>query len=449
MKMFTRSFYVALPALLLSLSLPCRATAQIVTVEALTGSDEVGPHFQDVEDAIKRFSQRDVEGARRLLESARKKTPSLAPPEILMAQLYLVTGQRPQVRAELDKAIKKYPQDPEPYLVLADLAFAEGRITEAGLLYERASAVSRAYSDNPKRKRQMQIRGHAGAAAVLEAHDKWDEARDHIAAWVKLDPEKSNPHQRLARALFKLNQKKEAYAELKIAAKADKKMPAPEVVMATFFSQAQEPGNAQKWIELAQKEGKDAPTKAEIAKLLMQSNKLKEAVDQAEQAIRLDPTNLNARILAGMCQRMLGNLKQAEAHFEAAHLLSPTNSQAINQLALTLIERPDDASHKRAQEFAELSARVNPKSGDALAALGWVQYKMGRLSEATRTLMSSTTLGNMSPESYFFVANILREEGRTADAAKVLDSVLSADQPFAYRKQANVLREKLKKDLVR
>jgi hypothetical protein len=60
-----------------------------VTVESLTGSavTEVGPHYQDIEDAIKRFFSRDVEGARSLLTAAKKKAPKLAPPEVMLAQL--------------------------------------------------------------------------------------------------------------------------------------------------------------------------------------------------------------------------------------------------------------------------------------------------------------------------------------------------------------------------
>lgn len=450
MNFLKRSSPLACAAVLLGfLSVGHDAYGQNVTVEVLTGSDDVGPHYQDVEDAIKRFQQRDFDGARRLLESARTKTPSLGPAEILLAQLYLASGQRAQGRAELDKAIQKYPQDPEPYLLLADIAFAEGRYTEAGLLYSQASQIASAYTENAKRKRQMTVRAHAGAAAVLEAHNKWAEARDQIEAWIKLEPDKSNPHQRLARAYFKLNQKQKAYDELKIAAKADPKMPAPEIVMATFFTQAQEPGNAQKWIDAAQRQGRDVPTKVEIARLLMQTGKYKESADQAEQAVRLDANHVNARVVAGIAHRLAGNLKQAEKHFEAAHLLAPTNAQAINQLALTLAEMPDEDSRKRAQEYAELNARANPKSGDALATLGWTQYKLGRMSDATRNLMNAASIGSMTPESYFFVANILRDEGRTADAAKLLETVLSADQPFAYRKQANLLRDKLKKDLPR
>lgn len=422
--------------------------AQSVTVETLLGSEEVGPHIQDVEDAIKRFQQRDIEGARRLLEAARSKTPAIGPAETLLAQLYFAAGQRTQARAELEKAIQKNPQDPEPYVILADVAFAEGRVTEAGLLYDKATEIATAYNENAKRKRQLLVRGHAGSAAVLETHNKWDDARKHIEAWIKLEPDKSNPHQRLARAYFKLNDKQKAYDELKLAAKADPKMPAPEIVMANFLTQAQEPGNAQKWIEAAQRRN-DVATKTEVARLLLQSNKYKEAADQAEQAVRLDPNNANAHIVAGMAYRMQGNFKQAQKHFETAHLIAPSNANAINQLALTLVEMPDEESRKRAEDFAELNARANPKSGDGLATLGWVQYKLGRQSEATRNLMSSTTMGNMNPESYYFVANILRDEGRTADAAKLLDTVLSADAPFAYRKQANLLRDKLKKDLPR
>jgi tetratricopeptide (TPR) repeat protein len=159
-----------------------------VTVESLTSSavSDVGPHYADVEEAIKKFNGRDVEGARKLLTEAKKKTPKLAPPEVMLFTLMANGGTMAQARGELEKAVQHYPNDPEAYLIMADIAVSENRLTEAGLLYAKASAVTEAFNENPKRKKTLQSRAYSGEGQVLEARENWQAAREKLALWLKL-----------------------------------------------------------------------------------------------------------------------------------------------------------------------------------------------------------------------------------------------------------------------
>ena len=50
--------------------------------------------YGDVDEAIKRFINRDVLAARQFLETAKKKDPNLPPVDLLLAKMYFLTGNR-------------------------------------------------------------------------------------------------------------------------------------------------------------------------------------------------------------------------------------------------------------------------------------------------------------------------------------------------------------------
>jgi tetratricopeptide (TPR) repeat protein len=421
-----------------------------VTVEALTGSavSEVGPHYQDVDDAIKRFFSRDVEGARSLLTAAKKKAPKLAPPEVMLAQLLAATGQGPAARQELERAIKNFPNDPEAYLILADSAFNEGRIAEAGLLFAKASELAAKFSENPKRKENFQMRAYAGLAAVDEQRENWNGAKASLAAWAKLAPTSSLPHVRLARALFQLDDRKGAYAELQAAAKLEPKTQMPEVAMGSFYLQIGDKAQAAKFMAAAAKKGaEDVATNLALANYYMQVNQLSDAESHADAALKIDQTNLEALVTRGILARLQRDYAGAKKWLESAHTQSPSNSAVTNQLALALLEQKDPADQKRAMEFADVNMKVNPNSPDAAATLGWIAYRMGKNPEANRAFSAIMQRNALTPESAYYVANVFKDQNQIREAVGLLESALNNSQTFAYRQEAEALLLELRNKL--
>ncbi len=423
------------------------ATAQ-VTVETLTSSavSEVGPYHQDVADAINRFSSGNVEDARNLLSAAKKKTPKLAPPEVMLAQLFIAAGKGPNARQELERAIKKYPDDPEAFLILADVAFNEGRFTEAGLLFAKASAVADKFSENPKRKQSFQRRSFAGMAAVDESREDWGAAKGSLTAWAQLEPNSAAPHQRLARVLFQLDDKKGAYAELQAAVKADAKLPPAEVAMGSFYSQAGDKTQAEKFMSAAAKKGaQDLATNLALVQWFLQSNQISDAQNHAEAALKIDPNSVDAKAARGIVARMQKDFANAKTWLESAHVQSPGNALITNQLALVLLEQKEPSDQKRAMEFAELNQKLNPNNAETAATLGWIAYRLGRKADAQRALNAIVQSGSLTPESAYYVAFVLNDQGQVANAVKLLESALSNDRPFAYRPEAEALLADLRK----
>jgi tetratricopeptide (TPR) repeat protein len=164
---------------------------------------------------------------------------------------------------------------------------------------------------------------------------------------------------------------------------------------------------------------------------------IKEALGHANEAVKLDPKSTDARIIRGLIYRTMRNFKAAEEDFESVHTQSPGNSLAINQLALTLIEKPDDDSQSRALQFAEMNARQNPRNVETGATLGWVYYKLGKRTEAEKVFqMIFQTGATNSPDTMFYLASYYKEKGNIDEAKRLLTSAIQGDRLFPYRAQA-------------
>jgi tetratricopeptide (TPR) repeat protein len=444
-----RSFFVSLAVLGYTLIFSATADAQ-VTAESLTspalGESDTGPYMQDVKDAIDRFVARDIEGARVLLVKAKRSQPKLAPPEVMLAQLLIAAGQGQAVRQELERAVKNYPNDPEAYLILGDVAASEGRITDAALLFAKASETAARFTENPKRKQNFQIRGYAGIAAMEEARENWAAAKESLNSWIKLDSKSAAPHQRLSRVLFKLDDKKGAYSELQTAAKVDPKGVSAELIMGNYYQQANEPVQAAKFMEAAAKKGADdLITNLSLAQYYSQSGQLSEAEKYADAALKIDPNNLDAKLARGVVARMQKDYKTAKKWLEAAHTQTPGNAIVTNHLALALLEQSEKADQQRALEFAEINQKLNPNNVEAAATLGWVAYRLGRKADASRAFNAIVQRQGLTPESAYYVAYVLKDQNQAKDAVGLLDKALDNKLTFPYRKEAEALLAELRK----
>ena len=110
-----------------------QVTAQSLVGKAVSGDAE----FQDITSGINRFRDRDIDGCRAMFERAYSNNPKLPPPGVLMSMLWLSVNQLQAARGELEQTVIDYPEDPETYLMLGDLAFQERRVTDAETLFSR------------------------------------------------------------------------------------------------------------------------------------------------------------------------------------------------------------------------------------------------------------------------------------------------------------------------
>jgi len=449
--------------LLVAAVLVCPGVARAqLSVESLTGSD-TGAYFQDVQDAIKKFATRDIEGTRALLEVAREKSPKLAPPEVLLARMFLSINQASLARAELEKAVKKYPDDPDAYAAMGALALAEGRPAESRQMYVKALQVVKDFQtkkelakfSNPKRAEKIQTTAYATIGAVDEDRENWIGARGAYKRWVDLDPKSAAAHQRYARALFMSSDLPEAERlaesekEFTKMNELDPKSPPVELSLANLYRQQKENDKADEQIKKAAKtQAKNIVGQIAVSQYYMMNGQFDEAKQHAEAALKLDPLNVEAKLTLGIIARMTKDYDTAEKYLEQAHLAAPTNIQVNNSLALVLIEKSDKNDNKRALEFAELNARLYPSNTELVATLGWINFRLDRTAEAERELLAVIQANSFTADSAYFVATAFQDQsGRTEQLSQLLTNTLDNGKAFSYRKESEELLAKLKKRL--
>jgi len=441
-----------LTAVLATAALPAREARAQITAQTLIGkavSDDA--QNQEVTGAINRFRDRDIDGCRAILERAKSNNAKLPPPGVMMAMLWLSVNQLGPARAELEDCAVKFPKDPEPYLMMGDLAFQDRRVTDADMLFKEATRLTGEYTENAKRKRDFDIRCNAGSAAVAEARKQWELAQKHLQAWIDLDPDNASAHQRMGIVLFQLSKPQEALEQFREAKKLDQKAVQPELAMARLYDDAKKRDTAKKLIEAAIKEApKDPAVLLAASQWYLGQNDLERAKVIAEDALKLDAKSLEGRVVRGAIARVARDYATAEKFFYDAHVQSPGNFPASNSLALVLIESDDKDSRQRALEMAEANVAMHrensPQQVNALTTLAWVYYRLGRREDAEKILAQITQNNALTTDGAYYVAKLLSDRGEKDRARKILEEVLANEPMFATRPDAVDLLAKLKKD---
>ena len=410
-----------------------QVTAQSLVGKAVSGDAE----FQDITSGINRFRDRDIDGCRAMFERAYSNNPKLPPPGVLMSMLWLSVNQLQAARGELEQTVIDYPEDPETYLMLGDLAFQERRVTDAETLFSRGVSLTDAFESNPKRKRDFQIRGFAGLAAVAEARKQWPLAEQQLKGWLELDPDSASAHQRMGIVQFQLGKPSEALAEFREARSLDDAAVQPELAMARLYDEKKEPEKARKLIELAiESSPQDAAVLLASAQWYLGQNDLASAKKQTEAALALDEKSLEAKIVRGAIARVVRDYTQSTLNFPAS-----------NSLAFVLIESDNEESRQRALEMAEgnvaLHRENSPQQANALTTLAWVFYKLGRREDAEQILTQISQSNQLTSDGAYYVARLLADRGESQRATTILEQVLGREPVFATRADAEDLLKRL------
>jgi tetratricopeptide (TPR) repeat protein len=437
-------------AMLVSTGLLGRVSSAQVTVQTLIGravTDDT--HNTEINNAITRFRDRDVEGCRALLERVHSEDPKVPPPGVMMATLWLGVKQVPAARAELDKTAARFPDDPEAFLVLADLAFQDRRVTDAAVLFDRATLLTDKFSGNAKRKRDFDIRCNAGEAAVAEARGNWEQALQRIQEWVKIDPDSSSAQQRLGGALYRLDRSEEALAAFREARKLDESLLQPELLLARLYDQDKKVDKARELVDAAVKiAADDVNVRIGAASWFLNHGDTVAASENAQAGLQLDPKSLEAKLINGTVARVKRDFDTAEKFFSEAHTQSPRNFPAADSLALVLAESADKDKLQQALELAETNMAMvkdnQPLELTSATTLAWVYYKLGRVADAEKILAQVAQNNALTADGAYYIARILNDKGETEQARRLLDQVMSNEPMFANRAAAEQLIESIR-----
>jgi tetratricopeptide (TPR) repeat protein len=435
----------------LSAALPVRAAYQIPAGRgpgptAAVALDEPIRRMAEVERAVKAFERGEVDACLKQLEQAVKAHPELPPAQALFARLAFQGKQTGLIRPALERAAVQAPDHPDVYLLCANLALLEGRLTDAAVHLEKASALATAPAAQwtAGQKRQFALLGHQGMALVAEGRGDWKAARQELTAWLALEPNNGGARQRLGKAFFQLKEYTQAQAELERAAKDDPALDPAALTMGWLFTAAGDLKKAEEWMNYAVKLAPDSvAVRFGFASWLLEQGRGDEAAAQAEAAARLDPASNAARRLTALVALQRKDFAAAERTFQELATAAPGDAWLRNHLALVLAEQAGSDRLRRALELAELSVRQNPSDAQALATLGTVYYRQHRGDEAEKVLQAVVASGKGNSDAAYFLARVKADRGAPDGAASLLRTALAAPGLFLFRKDAQQWLDRL------
>lgn len=182
---------------------------------------------------------------------------------------------------------------------------------------------------------------------------------------------------------------------------------------------------------LTQKKPQDADIWKKYGSLLLDNNKVSEAIDALERARSLCVKDTNIHSLLGVCYHLHSRIEDARNEIDIALTLSPDNAQAF--LTYGIIER-ESGCHEKALSYLERAESLLPQNLSVLENKAHTLVALSRYDEAC---ILYDYLVRQKPQNYNYwnrVANVRRDLGDFdgLDAYYQKAIALAGDNPVPF-----------------
>lgn len=421
----------------------CSATAQSTGLVSAVPPDNV-----ELSQGIQAALKGENDEAAKLFGDSMKKRPGSRPGGIDAAMAFADPSFEMQhfekLRFWLEKTVEDFPDDPEAFFLLADIALSEKRLLESSLLTDQGMKRLEKFQGDVKRKHSLSTYGERLWADIAERRHRWNEAIRQLKKLHEMEPEQGEYLYRLGLAQFRNGQKDDAVESLGKAEAKDARLLPALIVLAQLADSDGNTENARKLLDEAlQTHGENVRTLIAAAELEIKWNGLDKAKVHAEKAKRLDPESADVELTLGMLDLYDKEFKRAEEKFLRVANAMPNLPAALSGLALALCEQGDMNKTRRAFSLAKRNADRNPHSVDARTTLAWVLVQADAMDEAEKILMRQFNSGEMSSPAAYYMAVILAKRKREDDAVQFLRSALETKVNFPKRIEAEKLLDSL------
>lgn len=164
------------------------------------------------------------------------------------------------------------------------------------------------------------------------------------------------------------------------------------------------------------------------------------AMQLADQWVKARPQDTTVRRAVAAAYARAGNLKAAQAAYEALLKVRPDDAESLNNLAHVMLLTRNPAALKVAEQAWSLS----PGTPHIIGTLGWAAFKAGQTDRALQFLRDARLRDPSNRDTRYFLGAVLASTGRSAEARAELEAALSGDRLFANAKEAEQLLSTLK-----
>ncbi|MFX1678234.1 PEP-CTERM system TPR-repeat protein PrsT [Mitsuaria sp. CC2] len=419
------------------------------------------------EDALKRFEQRDIDGAIIQLKNALQQDARMLTVHVLLGKALLMRSEAAAAEIEFNEALSQGINRAEVAVPLAQALVAQGKQAE---VFKQPALVPDGLPDNV-RKSLFLVR--AAAASDLgdpsRAQSQIDLARaippDNADTWLAEVPLRLRARQfdkataaaeqavRLApgsgEALYQRatvphvqGRLDEALKGYERAIAADPRHLEAQMARAGLLIDLNRDADALAQIQSALKLAPNEPRALYLTAVLAERRNDAAAAKTALKAVTtaLDPVPIEfiryrpqALMLNGLAHFGLGEMEKAKPYLEYAQRQTP-NSPLSKLLAQVYVAEPN---LDRASDVLESYLKVNPGDGQALVMMATLQMAQGRHARAA-ALMQEALKSRDAPEFRTALGLSLMRGGQSGDAVGELEKAFQRDPRQTYAGMALV-----------
>ena len=393
-----------------------------------------------VQRAMTVFTARDLPGAMKLLQEAKASSSEIPAAEVVMSRWLFATNKVPLASATIEEHLSRFPDDLDGLLLLTEIAMQNRRWTEAILLLDQVDVilnVSQAMKKNPASLIPLKIDVLRLRGDTAANRRDWMTATDCFKEILKLDSKKGFAHWALGRLELMSGDLDSALKQFETGRNLDPTLPQPQLTIAVALASeaGRDKKEVEKWFQTAVKvEGAEPSTWHEYAKWMLLEDRPEDVIRITE---KLKPewlSSRNSQFLKGLAYRYVGETSAAEDIFNKLHEESPEDIESADQLALVLVENVDEAKRARAKQLSDANVKRAPNAETVIASAAWIEFKLGSIDTADRILGQLAASTSISPQTAYYISEVLAARGKPEEAKKVLESAGNAPGLWVQRR---------------
>jgi tetratricopeptide (TPR) repeat protein len=402
---------------------------------------------QRMNDPVRSFlSDRDLPAFKMKYSAIKESTDSLPAVEVFLGKLFAAYNQPADALAVLEQYTNQSPEDPEAFVTMGNIALKSGRVIDAWLHLQHAQRLIGQNRLPEGRKAFVLPVLIELQASTAERRKFWDEAEKLFLQLARLKPELNYPTWRAGRIKVMAGQIEQGFDLMHSAHQKDPKLPPASLSVAQtlhdtsdWINNPELAAQVEAWYKRSVTENiENSEGWASYLKWLILSDRPVDVVDAFDSLPPESRQDRELLLMRGLAARYLGDLVTAEQIFSAAHQANPQDIEIADQLALVLIESSDEAKRGRALQLAERNLRQLPQAEVTVATAAWIQLKLGAVDVADRLLSQLAARGNLSPQTAFYIADLMDRSGQTEESRQLL--TIAVESPGIFPQRAQVKR---------
>ena len=394
-----------------------------------------------VQEAIKAFQNRNAERTVEIFDQMTEANPGLPPTDLLLASLSFIIRDQATGKILMERAATEHPQHLGVSAAFSRLAINEGRVTDGAVHLEKLQRLLKSPEVSGEVSEFYTLQYLDGRIDVAMRQKRYPEVRSLLEQRRSRVPASAKVQMVSAELEFRENNVDKSLGYLRAVKEKNPLARAPESVIASWYRRTGDQANSQKWLlDAAKKYPTDAQVQLEYASWAIGKEDFELASRAIETAEKNSKESDFSRNLKGKIAFAKGSYGAAAFYFESIAAANPKNIDAMNMLALSMIESPDEKKRNTALKVAENNFRLAPNNLVSRSALGYVYLRLGNLEKAKAALaVGASSKRGASPEIDFFVASVLNAMDQKKNARQVLGTAIAHEGFFLYRSPAKKL----------